>query len=141
MLIELARRRQLRIGKLGSIEFQPGFYAYVGSAMGGLTARIARHLRPNVRKRLHWHIDYFLAAGNVREVFSKTGSMREECSTAHKLEEAFIGIKGFGCSDCHCRSHLFYSPDAQALTSRLENEPLMFTRHDPKQVPSEKDCC
>ena len=56
LLIELTRCRRIRIGHLGVTEFQPGFYAYVGSAMGGLTARVARHLRPLCRKRPHWHI-------------------------------------------------------------------------------------
>ena len=141
LLIEVSRHRRIRIGSLGVIKFQPGFYAYVGSAMGGLTARIARHLRPFRRKRPHWHIDYFLTAGVVMAVYAKTDSTRVECLTAGILGEEFFGMKGLGCSDCRCPSHLFYSPDARPLITRLENGPPRFTRHDPKGVPNGKDSC
>ena len=141
LLIELSRRRRIRIGRLGMISFQPGFYAYVGSAMSGLEARIAWHLRPFRNKRPHWHIDYFLAAGVVRAVFVKTDSQRLECLTACTLGEEFVDITGFGCSDCRCQSHLFYSPVGEPLITRLENEPLMFTRQDPNGVPKRKDSC
>ena len=136
LLIKLSRRCRLRIGALGMIEFLPGFYAYVGSAMGGLEARIARHLRPIGRKRLHWHIDYFLVAGVALAVFVKTDSQRLECLTACALGEEFVGIACFGCSDCRCQSHLFYSPDDQPLIMRLENNPLRFTRQDPMGMPN-----
>jgi len=131
LLIKLSRRRRIRIGKLGMREFPPGFYAYVGSAMGGLKARIARHFRSIRRKRPHWHIDYFLAAGVAQAVYARTGPKRRECLAARTLGEELPGISGFGCSDCRCRSHLFYSPHAELLITRLENDPLGFIRHDP----------
>jgi len=47
----------IRVGKLGVLPLQPGFYVYVGSAHGpsGLRARLAHHLGPGSRR--HWHID------------------------------------------------------------------------------------
>lgn len=46
------------VGKLGTFDFPPGNYAYVGSAFGGggVAARVARHLDPHTVKR--WNVDY-----------------------------------------------------------------------------------
>lgn len=58
LVITLTTSATIRAGKLGNISFPEGYYAYVGSALNGLEARIARHLKED--KLLHWHIDYFL---------------------------------------------------------------------------------
>jgi Uri superfamily endonuclease len=57
----------VRIGKLGTLRLQEGFYIYVGSAFGpgGLQARIQHHLQR--ARRPHWHIDYLRAACDVVE--------------------------------------------------------------------------
>ena len=44
LLIELPEQEVIPVGKLGLIAFSQGFYAYVGSGMGGVEARIGRHL-------------------------------------------------------------------------------------------------
>lgn len=81
---------------------------YVGSAMGGLAARLARHHRAG--KRLHWHIDYLLHDPGTRLLQSLpiAGPVRLECPLAREVaglaEEA---VPRFGCSDCRCPSHLF----------------------------------
>jgi Uri superfamily endonuclease len=48
----------IRVGRLGDLQLQPGFYVYVGSALGlgGVRARLAHHMRP--AQRPHWHIGY-----------------------------------------------------------------------------------
>jgi len=106
LIIEKSIGEELEIGKLGTIEFKSGFYAYVGSALSG--QRIKRHLRRE--KRLHWHIDYLLASpgAEIREVIFKETSNREECMIARRMHEQLEHIKGFGCSDCRCESHLFF---------------------------------
>ncbi len=82
-----------------------GYYVYVGSALSGLEARIGRHLRKEKRK--FWHIDYLLEHAGVVEVLRFPGG--KECGIARDVEEASDGsVKGFGCSDCRCSSHLFY---------------------------------
>ena len=108
LIIEKSIGEELEIGKLGTIEFKSGFYAYVGSALSGLEQRIKRHLRRE--KRLYWHIDYLLASpgADVREVIFKETSNREECMIARKMHEQLEHINGFGCSDCRCESHLFF---------------------------------
>jgi len=78
LLIRLNEARRIRVGKLGTFDFPAGWYVYTGSAMNGLTARIARHLRRE--KRLHWHIDYLLQHARVVGVKKYLTTARKECS-------------------------------------------------------------
>ncbi|MCK5458958.1 MAG: GIY-YIG nuclease family protein [Thermoplasmatales archaeon] len=96
----------IQIGKLGEIDFKKGYCLYVGSALNGLEQRIKRHLRSN--KKTHWHIDYLLTQVKIIDVFYKENQLREECIIAKELEKQLDSIPGFGCSDCNCKSHLFY---------------------------------
>jgi len=52
LFIFLAKKQNIRVGALGKIAFSPGWYAYVGSAMGGLRARIYRHLKQDKKNPL-----------------------------------------------------------------------------------------
>jgi Uri superfamily endonuclease len=113
LLIELPRPCRISVGALGVIEFNNGFYAYVGSAMGGLQGRINRHLRRV--KRVRWHIDYFLENGMVQGVLYAPTDERLECRLAQRLEQVCFSIPEFGSSDCRCPSHLFYYEDLQTL--------------------------
>jgi Uri superfamily endonuclease len=106
LLIEFPEHKTLTIGKLGLIQFEEGYYAYVGSALNGLDQRIKRHLRK--QKKIHWHIDYLLNSSTIISVFYTEKNKRQECDIAHMLEKNFPFIPGFGCSDCSCKSHLFY---------------------------------
>ena len=106
LIIKLDKDSIIRIGKLGEIKFNKGLYVYVGSALNGLEQRIQRHLRDN--KKIHWHIDYLLNYAKITDVFYKENNTREECFIAKKFDKKFTSIPGFGCSDCKCKSHLFY---------------------------------
>ena len=99
------------MGRLGVLETQPGFYVYVGSAMGpgGLAARVGRHCQGE--KRLRWHVDYLQAEAQIEEVWYVTGKSRRECRWANVLRVmpgACMPLVGFGASDCGCPSHLVY---------------------------------
>ena len=97
----------ISIGSLGEIRFEEGYYIYVGSAMGNIKTRIARHLRK--RKKLRWHIDYLLAEAEKVKAFPVYTEQVLECRLAEELSRlADNSIAGFGCSDCRCSSHLFY---------------------------------
>jgi Uri superfamily endonuclease len=113
LLIYLNKKKEITIGKLGTITFNPGWYAYVGSALNSLSGRINRHLKHG--KKLHWHIDYFLQDTTVKTVFYKESEIHEECMIAEEFFKKCKQIKGFGCSDCHCQSHLFYDAKKQLL--------------------------
>lgn len=112
LIIENRKDIELEIGKLGRVAFEKGFYAYVGSALSGLERRIERHLRdPGDNKKLHWHIDYFLESPTVEiiEVVFAESVDSKECEIATNLNRDLAAITDFGCTDCRCPSHLFFS--------------------------------
>ena len=104
LLIEVTRTVSITIGRLGRFEFPAGNYVYTGSALRNFEARIRRH--QSAVKKMHWHIDYLLAAPGVRvrEVLRHTGV---ECEINQRVVGA-IPAPGFGASDCRsgCGSHL-----------------------------------
>jgi Uri superfamily endonuclease len=110
LLIDLPEGQEIAAGKLRTIDFPAGCYAYVGSAMGGMKSRLERHLRRD--KKLHWHIDYLLQKASVSNVIICESETRTECTIAQTIRSKFETIKGFGSSDCKCPGHLFYSPCA-----------------------------
>jgi Uri superfamily endonuclease len=83
--------------------------------LGGIEARVNRHLR-NAKKR-RWHIDFLLAEAPVTEVIVGETETRAECAVARALDSQFDSIFGFGASDCRCSSHLFLAPDNKMLSS------------------------
>ena len=106
LIMTLPKNTSIIVGKHRILHFKKGCYAYVGSALNGLEQRIQRHLRTD--KKTHWHIDYLLAFTEIVEIFYKENNGREECRIAQFLERNFVSIPGFGCSDCSCKSHLFF---------------------------------
>ena len=54
--IHVRRRIDVRVGMPGDFEFQPSHYLYVGSGLGSLWPRIARHFAEAKRRR--WHIEF-----------------------------------------------------------------------------------
>jgi len=70
----------------------------VGSELSGLEQRVERHLREaGKNKKLHWHIDYFLAcpATEIKEiVFAETGEKKEcEIATSLHMENVLDSIE------------------------------------------------
>lgn len=110
ILVKIDEKRRIRVGKLGSLSFPPGWYVYVGSAAKGLTQRMARHLRK--KKRFHWHIDYLRQHGAKTLALPIRSSSDQECAIVDSLSQVLSPHSpGFGCSDCTCRTHLFYRSD------------------------------
>lgn len=104
----------LNIGKLGHYRFDPGYYLYVGSALGsgGLEARLRHHLRRD-KPRYHWHIDYLRPHTSLIETWSVATPLRLEClwcATLRATPGLSSPIPRFGASDRGCLGHLFYSP-------------------------------
>ena len=115
LLIELPEEATITVGSLKAVHFLGGYYAYVGSAMGGFNARLNRHLKAD--KRLHWHIDYLLRKASIEDIIICQTRDRIECTIAQALSRQFVAIPGFGSSDCKCRSHLFFSVEEQPMKS------------------------
>jgi len=104
LFIEVRTPVRVSVGRLGVFDFPAGRYVYTGSALRNFEARIARHL--SVTKKMHWHIDYLLAAQGVR-VLDVRRSAEEECAV-NQSTRGIVLIPGFGASDCRagCGSHL-----------------------------------
>lgn len=113
VVAEIKERKEIEVGALGKINFNRGYYGYVGSGRNNLEKRIERHLRE--KKKIHWHIDYFLKEAEVREVIYAETEGKKECQVASNLAKIFPGVSNFGCSDCNCSSHLFYSEKFEKL--------------------------
>ena len=117
LLIKLSEEQTINTGKLKAIHFLPGYYAYVGSGMGGLEARLKRHTRSE--KKLHWHIDYLLEKAQIDDIIVCESEQRTECGIARAMASQFSDIPGFGASDCRCRSHLFF--DTYVMKPKIIN--------------------
>jgi len=119
LVISVRDNTIINVGALGSVRFERGLYAYVGSAQNNLEKRIKRHLS-RVKKKF-WHIDYLLGNRfvNVVGVFYKEAEKSEECGIARKLSENSVPVLNFGCSDCDCVSHLFMLIDADYSRSSM----------------------
>lgn len=115
LLIKLNKDKEIQIGKLGNISFKKGFYLYIGSALNGLENRLNRHFKKY--KKTHWHIDYLLKYGKIIDAFYKESFSKEECDIVKNFENKLLPIPGFGCSDCKCKTHLFYGDKSKIFES------------------------
>ena len=115
LLMKLNDNKEIIFGKNNQFLFKKGFYIYVGSALNGLVQRINRHLTKS--KKTHWHIDYFLKHTKIIAIYYKKNKIKEECIIANKLKNKLILIPKFGCSDCNCKTHLFYGSYKNIISS------------------------
>lgn len=108
MLLHSSTTCVIRVGRWGQLAVVPGWYLYVGSAFGpgGLRARVGRHCRGAARA--HWHVDHLRAVTAPAGIWYSDSTQRLE----HVWAVALAGlrgarpVRGFGCSDCQCASHL-----------------------------------
>jgi Uri superfamily endonuclease len=120
LILESLSKRRVPVGVLGTLDLEPGFYAYVGSALGsgGLRGRLAHHHGHCRSPR--WHIDYVRRHTALREIWFLSSKLRREHRWATVLAHSagvIIPFAGFGASDCGCRAHLF----------RFSNRPRLST--------------
>ncbi len=126
LILHLPRRTRIAVGRLGLFDFPAGYYVYVGSALNGLEARLARHLRQD--KALHWHVDYLLQHATLVETWSAISAERLECrwaEIASTLPGASLPVPRFGASDCRCPAHLIHfptCPEFSLFVSRVTHE-------------------
>jgi Uri superfamily endonuclease len=117
LIVDLDEGQEILVGSLGRRYFPRGFYAYCGSALGSFKSRLNRHLNKNKKPR--WHIDYLLNKAEIWGIILCQTETRLECLLAQALAQELACIPGFGCSDCHCKSHLFFSADKDSLVERV----------------------
>ncbi len=108
--IQIKKKTEIKIGKLGQFTFEPGTYIYTGRAKKGLQKRIQRHIRKE--KRCFWHIDYLLQSkyAEITDIIITSDNYESECTQNRNIQnhDTQIPINGFGSSDCknHCKAHL-----------------------------------
>jgi Uri superfamily endonuclease len=113
LIIDLKRKKTIRVGKLGKAVFPAGTYVYTGSAMKGLGARLTRHCTRT--KKMHWHIDNMLTLpdARIKIIILYPAAPGQECRQNKRiaaLAGAAVILKNFGASDCRsgCTSHLLF---------------------------------
>lgn len=119
LLVHVPYELALSVGELGKVNFKPGYYSYIGSALGGLEKRVSRHLREE--KKIHWHIDHLLIHARAVDVVVARSGERKECAVVKELAKNLPTVRGFGASDCKCESHLLYNPDFHELLRQVLN--------------------
>ena len=102
---KIAEKQVIEVGALGEIDFEPGIYAYIGSAMTNAEKRLKRHFSSS--ENLHWHIDYFSNVAEPLDYFLLLENSEYECVLADAVSEIGEPVQDFGCSDCGCESHFF----------------------------------
>ncbi len=117
-VIVLKIDRDVNVSRPSFQELSKGLYAYVGSAMNSLTARLRRHLSKN--KKIHWHIDQLTEVGEVILIVAFTGNRLEE-KLSHFLSDRFEVIKNFGSSDLRTKGNLFKLTDMSDLLESLKH--------------------
>ncbi|MDY6953202.1 MAG: DNA/RNA nuclease SfsA [Thermodesulfobacteriota bacterium] len=130
LLLRLEKKRTIMVGQLKKLQFSKGYYIYVGSAMGNLSARMARHRRKD--KSRHWHIDYLTEKAEGVTPIPVRSSQRLECDMAKALSAIMeSGPAGFGSSDCKCPTHLFWSPENPLHTETFHRMLQSFRMREP----------
>lgn len=107
LVFELTEAFHGTIGVLGFQHLDSDMYAYVGSARGGLDQRLSRHFRS--QKAMRWHIDRLTVNAQKMKAYEFQEGRISECDLGNMLvaQNAIPVLKGFGCSDCRCETHLF----------------------------------
>jgi Uri superfamily endonuclease len=122
LVMNLHKDVPIQFGKKHKVRFSQGFYIYVGSALNGLEQRIHRHHR--TQKKKFWHIDYFLDYAQIISTYVKEGNAREECTIAHMILKNLVPVPDFGCSDCACLSHLFFTQNYHEINNIIQRLPV-----------------
>ncbi len=107
LFLRCKKNCKISVGRLGKLKFKKGIYIYVGSGMNNLEKRVKRHFLK--RKKIRWHIDYITTNRNFEVEFAILipSKKRLECYLSKLLSQKLDYVKGFGSTDCKCKSHLY----------------------------------
>lgn len=140
LVLHAPQRAVITVGRLGMVTVAPGWYLYVGSALGpgGLRGRLRHHLR--AARHPHWHIDYLRQVCEVIAVGYVVDERRWEHHWAARLAQVASPAPccGFGASDCRCVAHAFQFAEAPALVAcslaleslHLDHPPMQWSTVD-----------
>jgi len=131
LCIEMPEQATITVGALGETAFDPGWYAYCGTALGsGGFSRVERHaaLAAGEREVRHWHVDYLLCHPTTSlGTVERTPGVDAECAVATNLDGR--RVPDFGCSDCDCQSHLVYAADRARLLASVRRAHRQLDGH------------
>ncbi len=136
LIIKLDKDTNICAGRLDKLHFKKGYYAYVGSALGtGGFKRVTRHFNvaSGKNRTRKWHIDYLLPHSCVVCAVLLPTDEALECTVAKTLGQFSEEIPGFGCTDCACRTHLFFSGTdlkdsiVRTCSKLIENESIIIS--------------
>ena len=135
LILRLTEPKEIRIGALGIISFKPGYYIYAGSALGsGGLSRVSRHIRfyHERYRKAKWHIDYLMVESVLEKNVCAETEMRLECVLASGI--GGDSVLRFGCSDCDCKSHLFFREEepTEEILSVFKKMGLVSHEHQVK---------
>jgi len=105
----------VKVGSLGKIRFQRGYYIYIGSGGRSLFKRVSRHFKKYKVER--WHIDYLTNIYRPIEAYRLLNCRDEYEASEYLLKEGLKYIPRFGSTDKRSKSHLFYIKDIDELDS------------------------
>lgn len=113
---------RIDVGSIGETKFRKGWYGYVGSSRSSDFTRLTRHSEVSTGQNdtRHWHIDYLNGHINTDIERAYTSTNKGECETAEEMDK-LMSIEDFGCSDCDCDSHLFYTEVLEDLRKICED--------------------
>lgn len=120
LFLEVKEQKNIEIGALGQIEFEPGTYVYVGSARNSVEKRLERHF--SEVENLHWHIDYLTAEIKPFDYFILPESSEYEEWLAGKLAIYYEPVLDFGSSDSSQSSHLFRIPQTLSKSAGSQKD-------------------
>ncbi|TFH06443.1 MAG: DUF123 domain-containing protein, partial [Spirochaetales bacterium] len=127
LVVHVENPLTLSYGASGRAELAVGYYVYVGSAMGNLSHRVARHKRR--RKTKKWHIDYLLEKAPLADAIVIYARRNIEVDLVTDLRPlAADAVRGFGASDSPHASHLLYFP-RDPRGDRAFNDLVIRYRH------------
>ena len=132
LILRLTEPKNIRIGALGIIYLKPGYYIYAGSALGsGGLSRVSRHIRfyRERYRKAKWHIDYLMEEAVLEKTICAETGDRLECILATGISGDCV--ENFGCSDCNCKSHLFFREEepTEEILSVFEKMGLDAVEH------------
>ena len=132
LILHMEFDNMIEVGRLGTIMFPQGYYAYIGSALGtgGLTSRLRHHLDSAYNPR--WHIDYLRKRAVPEEAWvceQEEKLEHEWASLFKKMKGAAVPAPGFGSSDCTCKTHLYHFQKRPLVQSFKKLHSIKFPNH------------
>jgi len=104
-ILFIPRRLSLKVGSLGELNLEKGYYLYIGSGGRNIYKRISRHFR--LAKKRKWHIDYITNIYPAIDAFIVSG-VDEYALSQYFYKKGLKFIPKFGATDKKSVSHLYY---------------------------------